>query len=233
MEPLASKIRPQSLLEKLKLPIVIVIIAVSLSMIWKVFDLPSEEVLIGIAEGYFKEYGLLTVFIASLVEGMLLIGWYLPGSVVIFLGVILSYGDPARATLSVIVTIFGLGLAYTFNYFIGKYGWYKVFKALGLSNSLDKAQDTYKKYHNTSIYFSYWQPNLASLISSAAGILQAPFVPFLIHSWVASVLWLSFWGVITFMFGKVILDYLGPIFLLFLICWIGYIVYQNNKDPQS
>lgn len=223
----------KNLLEKLKLPIVIIFIAVSLTLVWKVLNLPSEDVLIGVAEEYFKKYGLLTIFIASLVEGMLLVGWYLPGSLVIFLGVVFSYGDPYRATSSVLVTIFGLGLAYTLNYFIGKYGWYKLFKILGLSNSLDKAQDTYKKYHNASIYFSYWQPNLASLISSAAGILKAPLVPFLVHSWTASILWLSFWGFLTFMFGRVILDYLGPIFLFVLISWIGYIIYQNNKTPES
>ena len=221
------------LLEKLKLPIVIIFIAISLILIWKVLNLPSEEVLISLTEEYFKKYGLLTVFIASVIEGMLLVGWYLPGSLVIFLGVIFSHGDPLQAFKSVIVTIFGLGSAYTFNYFIGKYGWYKLFKNLGLANSLSKAEHTYQKYHNISIYFSYWQPNLASLISSAAGILKAPLISFLVHSWIASILWLSFWGLLTFLFGKVILDFLVPIFFLVLIFWIIYIIYKNKKDPHA
>lgn len=219
-----------NLLEKVRLPILIIFLALSLMVIWKLLDLPSEDVLIGMTEAYFKKYGLLTVFITSLIEGMLLVGWYLPGSLVIFLGVIFSYGDPVRATASVLVTILGLGIAYTCNYFIGKYGWYKLFKAVGLSSSLDKAKETYKKYHNRSIYFSYWQPNLAGLISSAAGILKAPLVPFLVHSWIASVLWLSFWGFLTFVFGRVILNYLGPIFFIVLISWVAYILYQNKRD---
>lgn len=220
------------MLNKLKLPIFIAFIAFTLVLFWNVFKLPKEEALIEIIKSYFDRYGLVTVYIAAIIEGALFVGWYLPGSMVIFLGIILANGDVKKSCLSVIFTILGLITAYIINYCVGKYGWSKLFKILKVESAIENAKIKYKDNDMKAIYLSYWQPNLAGLVSTAAGTLHAKFLRFFIHSCIATILWCSFWGVITFTFGKAILNYMGTTFMVVLVCWILYILLTNKKAKQ-
>ena len=170
------------MLPKLKTPLILIAVFASLVLIWRILDLPPDDVLIQMVTGYFMKYGLVTVLLASIIEGMLLVGVYIPGGMVIFLGVITAAGNPRHATLSVIMTIIGLSLAYTFNYFLGKYGWYKVLLKFGLGESLTKAENNFAKNGYKSMYMTYWQPNFASLTSTGAGVLRADFKKFFINS---------------------------------------------------
>jgi len=215
--------------QKIKLPLFLIFFFLLLILLWKLFKLPPEEELIEIARGYFERFGLLTVLVASIIEGALLAGWYVPGGLVIFLGVILSH-DPKQAVLSVLLTIVGFLIAYVFNYFVGKYGWYKVLLKLGVKSSLEKAQKDFNKHGFKTIYLSYWEPNLASLISTAAGIAQAPFRKFFFTSVMATFLWAIFWGTIAYIFGEQILQYLGGIFFGVIIIWIIFIIVKHIKQ---
>lgn len=216
---------------KIKLPLFIIGFFLVLILLWKIFKLPPEEELIEMTRGYFEHYGLITVFLAAIIEGALLAGWYVPGGLVIFLGVILSH-SPKQAVFSVLLTIAGFLVAYIFNFFVGKYGWYKILLKFGVRNSLEKAQEKFSRYGFKTIYISYWEPNLASLVSTAAGIAQASLKKFLLTSIIATVLWCTFWGTTTFIFGKQILNYLGGIFFGVMIIWIIYIIIKHKNENK-
>jgi membrane protein DedA with SNARE-associated domain len=221
------------MLKKLKTPIILICIFLSLILIWKLLKLPPDDVLIEMVHEYFMKYGLLTVLVASIIEGMLLVGVYLPGGMVIFLGVLTSLGDPRRATLSVIMTILGLGLAYIFNYFLGKHGWYKILVKFGMRQSLHDAEVNLQKHNQRAIYMSYWQPNLASFVSTASGILKTDFKKFALHSTLATILWCAFWGITAYFLGEKVLTYLGPIFFAVMLIWIGSIIWGHYKSSKS
>ncbi len=221
------------MLKKLKLPIFIILFFLVMILLWKALGLPSEEVLIEKTREYFFKYGLVTVFIASLIESMLLVGWYLPGGLIIFLGVILSAGNPVHATASVICTILGFSIGYSANYFLGQYGWYKLFIKFGLSRSLSQAQEQFQKYGLRGIYMSYWQPNLGALISTSAGILKFNKLKFITHSTFATIIWSTFWGVIAYFLGEKVLSYLGIVFFGIMIVWILSILIQHNKNKKA
>lgn len=221
------------MLQKLKTPILLICLFLLLILIWKVLKLPSDEVLIEMVKGYFLTYGLITVLLASIIEGMLLVGVYLPGGMVIFLGVITASGNPRQAFLSVLMTIIGLSIAYTINYFLGKYGWYKVLMRFGLSSSLQKAENDFNKYGYKAIFMSYWQPNFAALTSTGAGISNANFKKFFIYSSIATILWSAFWGTLAYFLGQKILDYLGPVFLIVMLGWIGIIIHKHYRGKYQ
>lgn len=221
------------MLQKLKTPLILIAVFVSLILIWEIFDLPPDAVLIEMVKGYFIKYGIITVFLASLVEGMLLVGVYLPGGMVIFLGVLTSLGDPERATLSVVMTILGLGLAYIFNYFLGKHGWYKILVKFGMKQSLLDAEVNLQKHHERAIYMSYWQPNLASFVSTASGILRTDFKKFALHSIFATILWCTFWGTTAYLLGDKVLTYLGPVFFIVMLIWIGSIIWGHYRGKKN
>lgn len=217
------------MLKKLALPLFCIGLFLSLLLIWKLLRLPSEEVMVEKARAYFFEYGLITIFIASLIESMLVVGVYIPGGLVIFLGVILSAGNPTQAFLSVLCTILGFSLGYIANYFIGYYGWYKLFTKFGLSNSLIKAEEQFRKHKYKAILFSYWQPNLGAFVSTAAGVLKASRKKFMIASTVAAIIWSTFWGLSAYFFGEKILSYLGIFFFIIMSIWIGSIIVGHYK----
>jgi len=219
--------------KKLKTPLILIIVFVSIILLWDLLDLPPEEVLIEMAKGYFEKYGLVTVLLAAIVEGALVVGWYLPGGLVIFLGVILASGDPYRATLSVIATIIGFCIAYTFNYFLGRYGWYQVLTVFGLKDSLQKAERSFQKHGYKAMLLSYWQPNLAALVSTSAGVLKTPFKKFFIYSTLATMLWSAFWGIMAYLVGQKILEYLGMVFFGIMIIWVISIIVEHYQNKAK
>ena len=192
----------RNLAKLIALPIIFLFVFASLYFIWELLDLPPEDVLIGIARDFFKRYGLVTVFIGAFVEGLLLIGWYFPGAIVILAALLLA-GDNAWAAAQVLAaTIAGLTLAYTVNFFLGKYGWYRVLVAFGLREALERAKVRLTRYGLSAIFTTYWQMNLASLTSTAAGILHFPAARFFAISIVACVAWITFWGSMIFFLGQ-------------------------------
>lgn len=216
--------------KKLALPLFCVLFFLALIGIWELLGLPSEEELVEVAREYFFTYGLITIFVASLIESMLVVGWYLPGGLIIFLGVILSAGNPKQAALSILCTIVGFSLGYIANYFLGYYGWYKLFTKFGLSKSLDKAQEQFQKHGYRAIYMSYWQPNLAALVSTSAGVLKASRRKFILTSTIATIIWSLFWGICAYFLGEKILSYLGIVFFGIMGVWIGSIIINHYRE---
>ncbi|MEX0589995.1 MAG: VTT domain-containing protein [Xanthobacteraceae bacterium] len=189
-------------LKIIALPLVLLAIFVSLYAIWLVLDLPPEATLIPIAKDYFDHYGLLTVFVGAVIEGLLLVGWYFPGTIVLVLALILAGNDAFRVAQIAVTAVVGLSIAYTINFFIGKHGWYRMFVAFGLKESLERAKERLGKYGLSAIFTTYWQFNLASLTSTAAGILQFPFGQFFAVSTIAALAWMIFWSSLIYFFGQ-------------------------------
>jgi membrane protein DedA with SNARE-associated domain len=218
-------------------PISLLILYFSLHTVWSLLDLPPENELIIIITDFINHYGLIVIFIAAIIEGFLLIGNYFPGGAVIFLGVITSIGDIPRAIIVVSVVCLSFFISYTINYFIGKYGWYKVFVKFGLQSSLDLMKIKLSKHIFSGIISSYWLPNLAAICSTTAGIIQVPLKKFLIQSTIGLVIWNIFWGVFAYTTGDLILkigfkDVL-VIFLVWSILIIGKIFIFDKQFKTS
>lgn len=204
-------------LKGVALPLLFLTVLVALYFFWKILDLPPEDEFIQIIKGYFERYGLLTVLTSALLEGMLFIGWYFPGSLVIFLGVIFAGKDFLRVSEVLSVATVGLSSAYLLNFFLGKYGWYRLLLSFSLSGPLEDAQRRLTKYGLSTIFLSYWQPNLAALTSTAAGILQFSFRKFFIYSLGATILWNIFWGALVYILGEASLYLVGLRFVIITI----------------
>ena len=190
--------------------------------VWRVLDLPPEETMAAVAKDYLDRYGLTIVLIAAYLEGLLLIGWYFPGNLVIILALIFAAPDPVRVAQVAAVAALGLVAAYVTNFFAGKYGWYRLLLAFGLREPLDNAQKRLTKYGLSAIFTTYWQANLASCISTAAGILQFSAARFVIYSVLAETMWATVWATLIYALGRAALTLAGFRMVLFLILvWIA------------
>lgn len=116
----------------------------SLILFWNLFNLPNTEVLAEIARNWFVRHGLPVVFAASFLEGLLLVGNYFPGAFIIVLGIVLSTSVSGAIAVLIVGTA-GLMLSHIVNYYLGRYGWYKLFKKFGLTNSIDDSREHLEK----------------------------------------------------------------------------------------
>lgn len=205
----------------IKFPAMVLFVIVCFSYIWSLLNLPPQEVLIEILKNYIVLYGLPLVIVGSFFEALLLVGWYFPGSLVIFLSVILA-PSPYDAFISVVCVTLGLYCGYTVNFFLGKYGWHKLFLVMGIRRQLEETQKKLSTYGVRLIFLSYWNPGLASFTSTAAGVLHVNASLFLLHSFLAVVLWNIFWGSLVYALGEQALNtFLTlPFVALMLFLWM-------------
>lgn len=212
------------------LPLAFLGILLSLVALWKALQLPSEEELIAVARQYFDRYGYGVVFVSALIEGMLLLGLYYPGSFVIFLGVILAGQNIPRVGAVVLVVTLGLLIAYLLNYLLGKYGWYRLFVRFGLRQQIEKAQARLARQGPNIIFVTYWHPNFAALTAAAAGILHLTFIRFLLYSVVAALGWNTFWAALIYWLGEVALELTGIRFaIIVIIAWTLFVIAKRAK----
>ena len=178
----------------LAVPIALLVVYLLVFFVWRLLGLPADEKLVAAVKDWFDEYGLWVVLISAIVEGTLILGQYYPGGIVIFLGVITAGHDIPRVIAVVAIVSLAFFIGYTIDYFVGKYGWYRLFLKFGFGKGLQNAQTKLQKHELSAVIFSYWEPNLASITATAAGVLQIPLRRFQIKSIIGILVWNTFWG---------------------------------------
>lgn len=217
--------KTKEVLKLLTIPLILLGIYLSMYVVWKLLNLPTDDQMLVIVREWFSKYGLWIVFISALIEGFLLLGQYFPGGFIIFLGVISAGKNIPRAIEVVSVVSVAFFIAYTLNYLVGKYGWYKLLIKFGLKKSLDNSQEKLVKQGLNTIFFSYWEPNLASLTATAAGILQVSLKKFSLYSAIGIIIWNIFWGTLVYILGESALKIAGLKYVLIIFgVWITIIV---------
>lgn len=188
-------------LKLLSLPLSLLISFIFVFIIWRVFSLPSTETLISIIGVFFQKYGVIVILVSACIEGMLLFGGYFPGVFVIFISVVTSE-SLSEAIFRISIGTAGLIIAHIINYFLGKYGWHKLFEKFGLKSSIESKKSNLVKNGAFAIFGSYWLPSMSALTDTAAGILLMPFKKFLLFSITASIFWNFLVGFIVYYMGN-------------------------------
>ena len=209
-------------LKLLAFPLTLIAIISSLFIARGLFPLPSDDELREIARSMFSRYGFVLVLVSGLIEGVLLVGWYFPGTTLILFCLLFVAGDgSAVATLGAAAAT-GLSAAYLFNYALGRFGWYRLFLAAGLKEPLDRARMRLEQHGFAFLILSYWQFTLASLSSTAAGILRLSFISFAVLSTVAAFFWVGFWSALIYLLGERAISLVGlPFILAMLFLWVA------------
>ena len=81
--------------------------------------LPRPEMLLGILIDLYKQYGYAIVLIGAFLEGLFLVGMYVPGSTVVLLGAALSKTGVLSFPITIGLGVAGLVAGYIVNYFLG------------------------------------------------------------------------------------------------------------------
>lgn len=220
-----SEIRVSEILKVIALPFLLIVIVLSLFFARDFFQFPSDEELRPIIRDLFGRYGLLIVFVSAIVEGLFVVGWYFPGTTIILFCLLFVSDKPFDVATIASTASAGLALAYIANYAVGKYGWYKLLSKFGFQNALERAKERLHAHGTSAIVVSYWQFSLASLISTAAGILQMPLSIFCLVSTLAAFFWVCLWSALIFALGSAAMTLVGlPFILIVLLTWIVFAI---------
>ena len=212
----------------LSVPFILLAVSLCGALLWRLFNLPSDDALQGVVKDYFNHYGLWIVFIGALIEGFLLLGQYFPSGLIIFLSVISAGKDIPRVIEVVSIVSLAFFISYTLNYWVGKYGWYALLVKFGLKRSLETAKEKLTRQGLNAIIFSYWEPNLASITATAAGVLHIPLRQFLPFSAIGIIIWNIFWGTLVFSLGEAALHLIGFTYIIIIFfIWIGIILLKH------
>lgn len=110
-----------NLLKKIpKLPLSALIFYLSIIILWKIGILPSPVQIVYLLEELYNSYGLIGLFIASFLEGIVYLGLYFPGSFIVALAVILSDGSFISLLVISLVVALALTITSIINYAFGR-----------------------------------------------------------------------------------------------------------------
>jgi membrane protein DedA with SNARE-associated domain len=223
----------------LYMPLTAVVVFVTLFLVWELFDLPPADVVMQKIQVLFDLYGLPVLFLSSIIEGLLLVGGYFPGSFVIILGVL--FADSALgAAGAVLVVMTGLYIAHCSNFFLGKYGLHRMLVRFGLTSSVESAKDRLSKSEFIALFSTYWMPSVAAIVDTAAGILQMPTRRFLAYSFFSVLFWGPLVGLVVYLLGDAALFFASPsgkelgVLVGILALWAAVLVaidYSRNGVP--
>jgi membrane protein DedA with SNARE-associated domain len=206
-------------------------------ILYRLLNLPQPDELIRLAEKYYELYGYWVVFIAALLEGLLLINWYLPGSVIIVLGVTLGRQVGLNVGVLVGLVIVAFFIDYMINYALGRYGWYRLFVRFGLKSPLQRIKRRVERHGLSVVFVTYFHPNTGALTATSCGILHLPFRAFVLHSIAATIVWNTLWGTVVYFAGPALIDLLNMWLIVpLLVIWAGFLIaraYRTEKKRRT
>lgn len=153
----------------------------------------------------YVSYGPIILFLSGFIESIVLVGLYFPGSTIILLGATLAGAGIISLPTVVTWTTLGILLAYSLNYYLGKVGGSKFLKKFGLEESVNQAKEKAEK-SNLIYLWSTAHPNIGAVVAVALGMMKVNFVKFILQMTLTQFFWSTFWGVIFYFFGLVLLN---------------------------
>ncbi len=183
------------------------------------------------AEDVYGVYGYYLIFLGAFIEGTFLIGFYIPGSLIVFLGVSLARMGITSFPLVILFGTLGFTCGYSLNYFLGRYGWYKLIEGVGFESQIKKTKEKIHGNYDKALFWGYIMPSTGSMLSTVSGILHIPFKKFLIRTLLIQTFWSLVLGGLAYAFG---MNFINMFLIYFgLIALAGILIYVLNKTRKK
>lgn len=233
LEVHSKKAEFYTILKLLAVPLLVICLFLLLTLAERAFHFSLKDSLVFFMKERFEEHGYWLIFLSALIEGVLIFGEYYPGGFIIFVGVVSAGKDIPRVSKVVLTVSLAFLIAYHINYLIGKHGWYKLFLRFKLREPLERAQKRLSKHAFNAIILSYWEPNLASVTATAAGILQVPLTRFFRFSLFSILVWNAIWGTLVYSLGEAAIQALGKKYILgVLTVWFLFVLVKAFLEAK-
>lgn len=175
----------------------------------------------------YARFGYSLVFLAGVLEGMFLVGMYIPGSAIIYTGIALSKTGAFSPLGMALLGNAGLLVGFCINYVLGKYGWYQLLISFGLETKLNHAKEQLIQYEKKALFFGFISPFPGTFLATAAGMLQLPFWGFFRTLIVVQLFWGSLWALLVYYFGIPFVELFLRYFSLVMLVGLGVVGFQT------
>ena len=167
--------------------------------------IPGPARILQLVETGYSHYGYWLVFISAILEGLVVINLYYPGSTAILLGVIFAHRSGNSVPLIVALTVIGFMIAYSINFIAGYYGISQLLAKLGYQSQLKHIGKSLKDKGVRVILTSLFHPNLGAIVTTGAGVIRFSPYKFFISSLISLIVWDSVWASLAYFFGNEII----------------------------
>ncbi len=186
--------------------------------------LPTSEELLALFSKYYATYGYEILFVAALLESLVLINLFAPGQVALALGIVFSRTGETELPYVILAVCCGVIIGFTIDYLVGYYGFGDILKRFGQSSVFDKAKTELKKNGGRSIFISFINPNLGAYMSLAAGASKLEITMFGLIALFSIFFWVISWSLLIYMLGDVVLTIIKKYTLLLSVIFIGILI---------
>ena len=225
--------------KELALPLILLLIYIFLFGFQNIFHVPPENSFINWILNFIGTQSIWLIFAIAFIEGTIFFGQYTPGWVVIFLSLISYERDLSQVFFFVSLISVAFILAYTVDYFVGYFALNRIVEKFGFHKMVEKYQKMVGGNLLKSIFFSYWETSIASIVASMAGFLRMPFRKFFAYTVACVLFWNVFWATLFLTFGSTLIDFIKDKFILVVILgWMFFVVYKHfikseNKESTN
>ena len=231
---LKNKTKVKKFSKEISWPLGLILLYFFLFHLQTFITLPTQDTLIELILDFINTQSIFFIFLIALVEGGLILGQYAPGGVVISLSILAAQGDISKIVLLTSVITIAYLIAYSIDYLIGYYGINSLLNKFGLEQKLSRFHRLLNKNALSTIFFSYAETNLASLVAAASGTLRLPFKRFFVYSFFCAMFWNIFWAFIIYTFGNVILSIFGfGYVIVIMVLWMFWVFYKNFLKKEE
>lgn len=218
-------------------PFSICLLLILFSVLYRIISLPTPEDLINIFRVLFESYGLWILFASAIVEGLFIIGLYFPGSLTIALSVLILGNTPLDLFLIGSISYVAFMLSNIMNYYIGKYGYYKLLLFISKKDTIDKMQKIMEKYGNRTFFITGVLPNFFAVTSVCAGISNLNIFKTLYLQATALLFWIFIWTLV----GSLIVNHVNLndenqsfyIIIIFFLWGVYLVIKDSIKIKKS
>lgn len=216
------------------LPLILLVALLVFFALYKFLNLPSSEELIVIIRHAFEKYGYPVLFISALIEAIPPVNIYYPGSSVILLAAAFSRQGSLNFFAVVFITAIAFLIAFSFDYFLGYHGYYRVLKRFGFGDAIDSAKKKVEKNEKWA-WLLYFHPNFGAVTATAIGIVKMPYKKFILNASIATTLWCFFWAAICYLSSEKIASLIAARwFVIFLvIIWLCAKIFQTIHSQKK
>lgn len=199
--------------------------------------IPSSEELIGRLASLYERFGYEVIFIGAVLEALILVNLFVPGSVAVAFGAIFARSGQVDLTYAVIAAALGAIFGFLADFAIGYFGFGVLIKRFGYGTFIEKAKNQIRKYGVKTFILGFIHPNIGSFVALAGGALKMNFLTFFVLSSLSTLAWVSFWGILVFALGEVFLiiltKYIWVLILLVLSVWVLSSLYSRQSSAVS
>jgi membrane protein DedA with SNARE-associated domain len=224
-------------LENALLPLCLSLFVLLAGLAHMVLPVPSFIELFALLQAFFREYGLAALLVAAFVEGLFLFSFYIPGSLVIVLGVIVSADNPRRLAAIGLACWIGVNLAMVVDYAIGRYGLHRLLAGIGATAAVASTERWMQRFGRGAIFLAAVHPNLLSLVMVCAGIARTPLLVALAEAALATAVFIPLTLTVAWlMLRNIAVDEANPlpVVLGLLLLWgaVLFIRGYSRKQPR-